>query len=200
VFLLYSWQANPYYALNYVEFYNGGGFEQPIPAQPGLMHTTAFGEGPEHCVVNTFFQVTCYDEAGNEAELADYTVAVHENSVANAGRVGAWLSFDDASPAGATYPFFPDEQFGTPTESRVERLGRGSYRAFLPGMPASDKAVPMVTALDIVDGERAAHCKPETWFPTEGETAVDVNCYKVGGDADGESIDSQFNLSYLTNR
>lgn len=84
----------------------------------------------------------------------------------------------------------------------MNRLSRGNYRVSLPGMPASDKAVPLVTGYDIETGDatKSLHCKPFTWFPSEGETVVDVHCYGVGGTNDGQLIDAQFNLSYLTNR
>jgi hypothetical protein len=200
-FQQFSWSAEPAYALNYREFYRAGDFETALPDQDGLMHVTAFGPNSEHCIVNTLDGIACFDADGKKVR-ADYVVGVHNNSVANAGKLGAWVSFDAAFPASASYPFFPNRQWGTPVSIRVDRLSRGSYRVSLPGMPASDKAVPLVTGYDIETGDatKSVHCKPFAWYPSEGETLVDVHCYGVGGDDNDQPVDAQFNLSYLTNR
>jgi hypothetical protein len=81
--------------------------------------------------------------------------------------------------------------------SRARQLSRVS-----PRLPASDKALPLVTGYEIETGDatKSVHCKPFAWYPSEGETLVDVRCYGVGGGDNDQPVDAQFNLGYLTNR
>lgn len=145
--------------------------------------------------------VSCFDSAGTNVR-APYSVTVHRDRVANAGRLGAYVSFDFASPQNVpAWPRIPFRQFGTPMPIRASRIGTGDYQIFLPGMPSSDATVPLVSGYDIESsGDRSFHCKPLAWFPLEGETVVEVRCFTLGGPQDGLPQDGQFNLSYLTDR
>lgn len=196
-----TYPAPASYALHFTQFYRASGFETPLPLQSGLMHVTAYGGEPEHCIVTNVQDVACFDAAGNPVR-ASYSVSVHDQRVANAGQLGAYVSFDFAFPASIpAWPLFPPRQWGTSMPARASRLAQGYYRVWLPGMPASDAAVPLVSGYDIeTSGNKSVHCKPLAWFSLEGETVVDVNCYALGGDRDGQPEDAQFNLSYLTNQ
>lgn len=194
-----TYPAPAIYALRFTHFYRASGFETPRPFQSGLMHVTAYGEESEHCIVTNSHDVACFDAAGNPVR-APYSVSVHDERVANAGHLGAYVSFDFT--AGMTaWPGFPGRQWGTSMPARASRLSQGYYRVWLPGMPVGDAAVPLVSGYDITSsGDKSVHCKPLAWFSLEGETVVDVNCYALGGDRDGQPEDAQFNLSYLTNQ
>lgn len=197
-----TYPAPPTYALGFNSFYRTQRFETPLPSQPGLLHVTGYGLGSEHCIVTVVSDVACFDANGTNVR-APYSVTKHDQRVANAGRLGAYVSFDFAFPASVPdWPRFPTRQFGTSMPIRATRLGTGNYRIFLPGMPAADAAVPLVSGYDIETsgGEKSVHCKPFAWFPLEGETVVDVRCFTLGGANDGQPRDAQFNLSYLTNR
>ena len=199
--VLPSYPAPPFYALHFTDFARSRGFETPLPSQAGLMQVTAYGDDSENCIVSIFAGVACFNAAGTNVR-APYSVTVHLDRVANAGRLGAYVSFDFASSQGVpSWPQIPFRQFGTPMPIRAERIGTGYYRIFLPGMPSSDAAVPMVSGYDIeTSGDKSIHCKPLAWFPMAGETVVDVRCFGLGGSTDGQQQDAQFNLSYLTNQ
>jgi hypothetical protein len=161
----------------------------------GNVHVTAYGATSQYCKVSnwaagTSVVVRCFSSRGGAVDSM-FSLRYTDRSVANAGGKGAYVWANNAtSPLYAPSSFYRFHSQGAIITAG--RTGLGTYRVNLPVLPAFNRTSTMVTGY----GTTNTSCNVVSWLASGTATRATVQCRNgVGG-----LTNSQFTLSYLTNR
>jgi hypothetical protein len=171
-----------------------GGLVFGSDTSSGVVHVTARQGNANFCVVQGWnpdnsdrvVNVLCYDPAGVPADTR-FDVVFTRPAAGNEIRGFLWAdsSSDDSYVPDLSYQYDAAGPLAT-----VERLGPGTYRAYLPALSSDDSAGFMLSAY----GNDPRRCRVlDAGIQENGRFAVDVAC----GDAAGAPADSQFTLSVI---
>ncbi|YAF93990.1 MAG: hypothetical protein AB3A66_15295 [Nodularia sp. CChRGM 3473] len=160
----------------------------------GTVHVSSYG-GNHHCKVVSWgssgttqqVRVNCFTPNGVLVN-GRFTVLFYKESRRSTTWTDAYLWADQPTTSSYTPTYQWNSKRTINTASRFN-TGTIRYQATLTSLNVVGGTV-LVTAY----GSGSERCKAVNWFPSGGNTLVNVNCFNSSGNL----VDTRYNLSYMT--
>lgn len=191
-----SYQHNSRGGINQISRLGTGQYQVSLPqlgTTGGMVHVSAYG-GSHYCKVVGWgasgstqqIWVNCFSANGQPIDGRFVLLFYQESRSTPGSDAYLWAN----QPSIASYTPDPAYQWNARgLANTVRRISPGRYQVTLLGLNALGGTV-MVTAY----GTGNERCKVGGWYPSGGDTVVDVH----GFDAAGNPADTRFTLSFIT--